>query len=362
MATCLWAASLAAAAGHEPGGRCACVGSTIALPPLDAAAGARTGRAAPIRVGRASSSSAPLAVKTDFDLLSENAAAVAEVCRRLDGLPLAIELAATRVRALTPAAMLRALDHRLPFLPGGPRDLPGPAAYASRRDRLELRPAERVRGAASFRRLGVLAGGATLEAVEAVCRPDEELGLDAVDGLEPVGPDEHGEKRKRVNPTESRGSGCSRRYREYARERLDGRAGAERGSPSRHAEFYLGAREDSESFWPPAETAERYRRLNLEADNLRAALDWAHETRSPLELRLAVLYQRSDSVFPAEGRARLERALANPAPPAAQTARPRACRDRRVEPRCKAMSRARASIPRNRSGCITTSATSAASA
>ena len=74
----------------------------------------------------------------EFTLDDENAPAVAEIARRLDGLPLAIELAAARVKLLPPQAILPRLEHSLGLLTGGPRDLPGPAADAARDDRLEL--------------------------------------------------------------------------------------------------------------------------------------------------------------------------------------------------------------------------------
>src|SRR4029077_3424430 len=108
------------------------------------------------------------AVKPDFEITKENAAAVANICEQLDGPPLAIELAAARIKLLSPSAMQARLESRLQLLTGGARDLP--ARQQTLRGAMDwsyglLNASEQK----LFRRLSVFVGGSTLEAVEAVC-------------------------------------------------------------------------------------------------------------------------------------------------------------------------------------------------
>jgi non-specific serine/threonine protein kinase len=122
------------------------------------------------------------AVRPDFALTHENAADVVEICTRLDGLPLAIELAASRVKLLRPAALRARLASRLQLLTGGSRDLP--ARQQTLRGAIDwshdfLSSAEQI----LFRRLSVFAGGCNLEEVEAVCNTKEDLEVDLLDGV-----------------------------------------------------------------------------------------------------------------------------------------------------------------------------------
>jgi len=122
-------------------------------------------------------------IRPDFALTEENAADVAAICVRLDGLPLAIELAAARIKVLPPHALLPRLERRFEVLRGGTRDLPERqqtlrSAIDWSYDLLDQR------GQTLFRRLAVFAGGWTMETAEGVCNIDHDLGADVLDGLD----------------------------------------------------------------------------------------------------------------------------------------------------------------------------------
>jgi len=122
------------------------------------------------------------AAKADFTVTNDNAPTVAEICHRLDGLPLAIELAAARIKVLSPRKMLERLGSRLKLFTGGARDLP--ARQRTLRSTIEwsfglLEEGEKM----LFTRLSVFAGGRTLEAIEAICDADGDLPFDVLDGL-----------------------------------------------------------------------------------------------------------------------------------------------------------------------------------
>jgi predicted ATPase len=159
------------------------------------------------------------AVKPGFALGEENAAPVVEICARLDGLPLAIELAAARVKVLTPAAILGRLESRLRLLTGGARDLPERQQTLRRAMgwSYELLTSEEQK---LFRRMAVFAGGFTLEAAEAVANAGEDLDLDVFDGVASLV-----DKSLLQQMGESAGEarfGMLETLREYGLERLDG--------------------------------------------------------------------------------------------------------------------------------------------
>ena len=210
-----------------------------------------------------------LAVKPGFEL-NGDASAVAEICRRLDGLPLAIELAAARARILSPPALLDRLGQMLPVLTGGARDLPDRQRTLS--DTIAwsygLLDEEEQR---LFAKLAVFAGGFTLEAAEEVCGAD----LDMITSLVDKSLVRHEEGRFRMLET----------IREFARERLDERTFAE--IAGRHIDFFF-ALVGSGGSEAESQTSEWLGRLDPERDNLRAALKLARELGDArLELRLA---------------------------------------------------------------------------
>ena len=248
------------------------------------------------------------AAVADFAVTDANEAEVREICTRLEGLPLAIELAAPRVRTLTPAALLRRLDRRLALLTGGAHDLD--ERQRTLRGTIEwsydlLVPSEQVLCA----RLGVFTGGCRLEAAEAICDADGSFGATLLDDLDSLveksllrqRPDSDGEPRFWMLET----------IREFALERLDA-AGEAESLQGAHAGFFaeLAERLDGESRRgdQPAAIA----RLDDDYGNLRTAMAHAaaHED-GELLLRLATALWPfwSTRGYVTEGQRALEDAL-----------------------------------------------------
>ncbi|MGE3600733.1 MAG: tetratricopeptide repeat protein, partial [Dehalococcoidia bacterium] len=244
-----------------------------------------------------------------FSLTGDNAAAVAAICARLDGLPLALELAAARVRILSPKALLARLDRRLPLLTGGARDLP--ARQRTLRDTIAwsyhlLAPLEQ----ALFRRLAVFVGGCTLAAAEAVCDAGGRHGFDVLNGLGSL--DEHSLLRQVAGAAGESRFTMLETVREYGLEQLA--ADEEQPNIQRaHAEYMLQlARAARRGMVGPAQ-AEWVRRLELEHYNLRAAFGWslvANEAEPALRLCAALTTFWYIKGYYHEGREWCARALA----------------------------------------------------
>ncbi len=250
------------------------------------------------------------AVAPGFALTPENAAAVAAICVRLDGLPLAIEIAAARAAILPPAALLDRLENRLPLPAWGARDLPARhrtvrAAVGWSHDLLPEE--ERV----LLRRLGVFAGGFTLKAAAAVGGeggPPPDV-LDGVTALADKG---------LLRPLGLVGGeprfGMLETVREFALERLAADDDPE-AARSRHAAFFQALAEAAQRGFRGAELGPWLARLDRELDNLRAALGWAiGEGRAEPALRLAASLAGywTERELLREGEGWLERAVALP--------------------------------------------------
>jgi predicted ATPase len=225
------------------------------------------------------------AVKPDF----EGDGAVAEICRRLDNLPLALELAAARVKALSLDQILQRLEQRLPLLTGGARDLPERqrTLKATIDWSFELMEDKEQR---IFGRLAVFSGGCTLEAAEAVVGAD----LDTLQSLVEKSLVRHSNERYWMLES----------IREYAAGRLE--ASAERDAVhKRHAQHFV-ALVDSAGLSLEPEGEQEYAVVRREIDNVRAALDWALETDPDLGLHLAAALDGFWAVSdPSEGMRRL---------------------------------------------------------
>ena len=257
-----------------------------------------------------------------FALTEENAPVVAEITARLDGLPLAIELAATRTKVLTPTQILSRLKRRLSILTSGPRSLPERqrtlrAAIAWSYDLLD--PVERR----LFARLSVFTGGWTFESAEAVCDP-EELGLDALDGLTSL-VDKSLIRRTEPPGRPSRFS-MLETIREFGLEQLEA-AGDLELVLRRHADHFLGLAVAAEPNLTGDDQGEWLDRCEQEHANLRAALRWAIDRgeAGPAQAAAGALWrfwqQRGHL---AEGRGWLEATLALPSGQAPTAARAKA--------------------------------------
>ena len=237
------------------------------------------------------------AVRPDFQVDD----AVSEICRRLDDLPLALELAAARVKALSTAQILERLDERLPLLTGGARDLPERqrTLRAAIEWSYDLLSEDEQR---LFARLAVFRGGCTLEAGERVAGTD----LDALQSLVDKSLVRHTDERIWMLET----------IREYASGRLE-ESGAAEKLRRRHAEYFL---EFAEAAEPQLrrDSEEWVNRLEAEHDNLRSALDWLGVSGdSERSMRLAGAVSRFWYLHShlSEGRRRLDTVLASDARP-----------------------------------------------
>jgi predicted ATPase/class 3 adenylate cyclase len=237
------------------------------------------------------------AVKPDFHADDS----VPEICRRLDDLPLALELAAARVKALSAGQLLERLDERLPLLTGGARDLP--ERQRTLRATIEwsyelLTPEEQ----GLFARLSVFVGGGTLAAADDVAEAD----LDTLQSLVDKSLVRHSDDRYSMLET----------IREYALERLSEAADAE-PLRDRHASFFLRLAESSEAKLTGADQHAWLERLTDDHENLRSALQrflGAGEAERALRLASALVVFWFVRGYYGEGRAWLERSLAGPLP------------------------------------------------
>jgi non-specific serine/threonine protein kinase len=255
-------------------------------------------------------------VRAGFAVDDTTIAFVAEICRRLDGLPLAIELAAARVRVLHLPALLDRLETRLPLLVGGYSDMP--ARHRTLRDAIGwsyelLPPVEQ----AVFRRLAVFAGGFSLDSAEQVCAGEEAVGatpaalqagmFDTITALADkslIQPDRDDAAEPRFSMLET--------IREFGLEEL-ARAGEDDPTRHAHALHYLALAEAAEAELAGPAWGRWLARLRDERDNLRAALAWSLDSGEPeIALRLGASlwrYWTSEGAL-REGRSWLERALA----------------------------------------------------
>jgi predicted ATPase/class 3 adenylate cyclase len=212
------------------------------------------------------------ASRPDFRLSEANAGTVAEICRRLDGLPLAIELAAARIRMLSPEAILTRLDRRLKLLEDNAPNLP--PRQRSLRGAIEW--SYSLLGDVEQRllsRLGIFVGGWDLSSAEAVCDPDGDLGTDLLEGIGSLLDKSLVDRREGAAETRF---AMLQTIHEYAREQLALRGELETSS-RRHADHFRGVVEAAEPQFLGSDPGACVSRLAPDLDNIRAALAWCLE-------------------------------------------------------------------------------------
>ncbi len=254
-------------------------------------------------------------VRADFAVTDENAPAVAEICHRLDGLPLAIELAAARLKILSAEALLARLAARFDVLRGGTRDLP--ERHRTLRGAIDwshdlLDEAERR----MFRRLAVFAGGSTLEAADAVCDAEHDLGPDSLDVLASL-------LDSSMLTTSSGDEGDIRigmldTIHAYATERLL-ESGEDEHIRRNHAEYYCALGERVKPHLIGTDEPLWAGRLRAERDNLRLALEWstAHDVELGLRLGSSLYRFWEAHNMIVEGHGWLTALVVRPSPPSA---------------------------------------------
>ena len=257
-------------------------------------------------------------VRPAFDLTPGNAAAVGQICARLDGLPLALELAAARTRLFEPGELLAQLDRNLSFLAGGrdvderQRTLRGAVDWSYEL----LSEPEQV----LFRRLSVFAGGCTLEAIEVVCLPDE-LSLDPLQLVFSL----HDKSLLRRNEASDSGLRVAmlETIRQYALERLEA-SGEAPDLRRRHAEFFLQVAERQVGSPSGHDQQQWFDTLDRDLDNFRAAIRWSidsGEVEKGLRLTASLSRFWLFRNHVKEGRRHLEQLLALPTPAESLAAR-----------------------------------------
>jgi predicted ATPase len=253
------------------------------------------------------------AARPSFEFNEVNAADLIGICQRLDGLPLAIELAAARTRMLAPAALLARLEQRLPLLTGGARD--APQRQQTLRDTIAwshdlLGPEEQI----LFRRLSVFVGGCSFETAEAVVTAVGAPSLDVEAGIEGL------VNASLLQVTEVREASrftMLETIREFAAEQLT-ESGEETVTQDAHAAFFTVLVEQAKAGMLGADEATWHERLTLEHANVQGALGWLLERQAETALAMATGVRRfwEFRYHYAEGISWLERALAavGPAP------------------------------------------------